>query len=392
MALPNSEEENRQVEVSAARPLVPKTETKPRQNITIGTLNIYNRLPQSLQKPLAGRYEKFYQKNQAHFWLDLLGALIVLALIAFNLIILLQKDIDFSVGLGNFELVNIKNNSGQESYSTALGQQLISPDKAVINPKGDLYFKIIYKNESQSALKNLQLKTQLLADGIQYKISKGDLNATIESLAAGQTWENEVRLTGLTAESNLINLKSSLTFLLNSGQKKVDSETIYLKVNSELNFLAYAKYFSAEGDQLGRGPLPPEVGDDTTYWIFFQLGPSGFNDLASLEVSARLAENASFTGKSSVSSGEALKYDQAGHKIVWKLDSLLKDQKVANASFEVKFIPAENQVNTSPLLLRDLTAQAIDVFTGSIIKAQAPNITTDLLYDDFAKGKNLVIE
>jgi hypothetical protein len=51
--------------------------------------------------------------------------------------------------------------------------------------------------------------------------------------------------------------------------------------------LAEARYYAATGDQLGVGPLPPKVGETTTYWIVWSIGP--FNgDLADVRLAADL--------------------------------------------------------------------------------------------------------
>jgi hypothetical protein len=66
-----------------------------------------------------------------------------------------------------------------------------------------------------------------------------------------------------------------------------------ISVSPDLNLLAKVYYYTATGDQIGYGPLPPAVGEDTSYWISLRLWPS-FGKINDLNLTAALAPALSY--------------------------------------------------------------------------------------------------
>lgn len=168
----------------------------------------------------------------------------------------------------------------------------------------------------------------------------------------------------------------------------IPMDAIVLGLNTDLNVHAFARYYSAEGDQIGRGPLPPVVGETTKYWIFLELD-NQLHAVEDLRVTAKLAEGVSFTGKSSVTTGEAIQVSQGSNQVSWQLDALpdyktnFSNQRFG-AAIEVAFTPTAEQVGKSVVLMREIEVQGRDSVTGLVVSDQAPLVTNNLLNDAFA--------
>jgi hypothetical protein len=158
-----------------------------------------------------------------------------------------------------------------------------------------------------------------------------------------------------------------------------------VKVTSKIVFEFLAKYYTAEGDQLGFGPLPPQVNQTTSYWLFWKIR-SGSNDLKNIIINGTLPDNVSFNGKTSVTSGQGLEFNPLTRVISWKIDELTR-QDLAQAGFEVEITPLPSQVNTSPILLNKIIIEALDSYTDQKIQKSSGDLTTAL--NDLGKNENL---
>lgn len=172
----------------------------------------------------------------------------------------------------------------------------------------------------------------------------------------------------------------------------VRSPEIRIPVTTNLNIQAMGRYFTNEGDQLGRGPIPPQINKTTKYWIAWALN-SSVNAIKNVLVSATLPEFVQWTGKSSVDKGKSMKFDPITRSVTWDTDLIeptAENCACAEGGFEVSITPSENDLNTTPQLLTNIKINAIDAWTNAPVDAKTSNITTDLTLDPFAKGKGKV--
>lgn len=161
--------------------------------------------------------------------------------------------------------------------------------------------------------------------------------------------------------------------------------------STDIRLQSLARYYTAEGEQLGIGPLPPVVGATTKYWIFISL--NGFDhNLENTLVSAKLPENVSLTGKSSVTMGDNMSFDLNSGEIKWNLGNILisdKDQAIGLA-FEVELTPSDGQVGSVAKLLDDIKISALDSITKENITKTNPPITTNLSGDKIANSDGVI--
>jgi hypothetical protein len=163
-----------------------------------------------------------------------------------------------------------------------------------------------------------------------------------------------------------------------------------MKVVSDLQVSSRAVYYSAQGDQLGVGPLPPAVDIPTRYWVFLEADNLG-NDLKDFMVSAELPANVGWTEQKSLLSGK-IRYAPIGHKVVWTVDEMSKDGGQYRAGFEIELIPNKTDLGTVPKILIKTEYSAFDMHAGVEVSGALEDLSADLKGDNLASGKGKVIK
>lgn len=173
---------------------------------------------------------------------------------------------------------------------------------------------------------------------------------------------------------------------------KVTSNEIALKINSKVKLDCEIRYFSDEGFKIGDGPLPPKVGETTSYFVF--LRPvNTVNEIKNIKIITHLSEKVNLIGEEKASVGE-LSFDNFSKEIIWQIDSLPSyaggSYSFVEAGFKIALTPQEEDRGKVIVLLEKISFQADDVFTGAKVYVEKEPLTTDLEFDDLAKGKGKV--
>ncbi|KKR48835.1 MAG: hypothetical protein UT86_C0002G0009 [Candidatus Magasanikbacteria bacterium GW2011_GWC2_40_17] len=173
------------------------------------------------------------------------------------------------------------------------------------------------------------------------------------------------------------------------------AEAQQFKISTFLKLHAESRYFTEEGDQLGRGPLPPRVGQTTKYWInlFVTTSP---NSVKGVQLRATLAPGVSWTGKTIVTEGEPIKFDPITRTISWKNDLVEATGgdtcPCVGAGFELSITPSITDLGLTPKLLDQIYLSGTDIYTNEYLETGASPLTTSLTTDSYAKGKGQVRE
>jgi hypothetical protein len=149
---------------------------------------------------------------------------------------------------------------------------------------------------------------------------------------------------------------------------------------TEANFNIETRYYTPEGDQLGRGPLPPQVGKTTKYWIFVKI-TNTTNALVSATFNTSLPVGVEFTGKQSTSIGPQLDYNNANKTISWKYNTLPANSQTG-LYFEVSVTPSASQVGQNILLVNSSQFSATDEFTNKKFNFSQSSLNNILKSDD----------
>ncbi len=166
-------------------------------------------------------------------------------------------------------------------------------------------------------------------------------------------------------------------------------ESAKVRLATELSLSAEARYYSNEGDQLGRGPLPPQIGETTKYWIFVHIDNTT-NPVRDAIFSTVLANGVNFTGKQSVSIGPAVTFNESTRTVNWNFRELPANSQTG-LYFEVAITPTPEQIGKNINLINEIKFSANDKNTGKIFnlnKSSLNNILPNI--DSGSKKGNLV--
>jgi len=174
----------------------------------------------------------------------------------------------------------------------------------------------------------------------------------------------------------------------NSGQSfEKEGVGAKLPIASEINFSADTRYYTEEGDQLGRGPLPPQAGETTKYWILAQI-KNTTNNLKDAFFSAKLGDGVEFTGRQSVSIGPSL--TQKDDNITWSFKELPPNSQTG-LYFEVAVTPKENQIGKALTLIKGVNFSAADAWVNKKFDFNLGEIKNILPKNDLGSKKGYTV-
>jgi hypothetical protein len=170
--------------------------------------------------------------------------------------------------------------------------------------------------------------------------------------------------------------------------RTVRTKPMVFKFRSDVSLAAQARYFSEEGAPQGSGPLPPVVGQPTTYRISWDLVKT-LHELKNLRLTAILPKNVVWSDGIEVSAGE-ISYSEATREIRWQLNKLPADVGSAYAYFDLTLTPSSLDDGRFAQVMGETRFEATDADINETIILTKPALTTDLQNDEGAKGKGVV--
>jgi Domain of unknown function DUF11 len=148
-----------------------------------------------------------------------------------------------------------------------------------------------------------------------------------------------------------------------------------IKIASLTKLASSALY--TEGPFTNSGPTPP-VAEKTTEYAFLLTVRNGTNPVTSAEVTAVMPAYVTWLDRSS--DDAAISYNQANRSIKWNIGDL-KANEYREVWIQVAFKPSLSQFNLTPTLLETQRFRATDRFTGTVVRTDAPALTTALVND-----------
>lgn len=356
-----------------------------RPNIVIGTLNI-------IINPARRRYHRFYkpQANQLwylHLTVDAILVVIMVALTAFNIWLATHRPQDWIIPTVNWQ----KEQPSIDQEAPRLKLDLQS-SKEILSPGEKFSLTINYKNEGKSTAKDAVITLDLDGEFWQGKdkiIWNSNELPRLKEIKPGES--GQIKFDGVLAKKFEPQSDSQIKFALiaqvesqyvgeASATEKMTSlsNKEIIKISTELKVNAFSRYHSAEGEQLGRGPMPPVVGQVTKLWIFFSA-ETKYNDVSEIIVTGKLADNAELTGNMSATSEKGVDFDPVNRTITWKVSRLSAPAKFypeIGAAFEISLTPDQNQIGRAATIISDIKASGKDVFTGKSFNLSLPDVTS----------------
>lgn len=163
-----------------------------------------------------------------------------------------------------------------------------------------------------------------------------------------------------------------------TGTSLMGKNQLIVKISSRL-VLSMKGYYD---DRLlpNSGPLPPRVGQETTYTIYWQL-INVSNDLTDVIVEASLFPYMRWK-ENIYPKNEDIKYDEATGKVTWKADRLTAGTglllPVRQVAFQVGFVPSLGQVGNAAVIVKEVQANGRDSFTEQNISVSAIELKSNM--------------
>ncbi|KKW34701.1 MAG: hypothetical protein UY81_C0064G0006 [Candidatus Giovannonibacteria bacterium GW2011_GWA2_53_7] len=183
-----------------------------------------------------------------------------------------------------------------------------------------------------------------------------------------------------------INLGAEFDVSTVDASASIRTNPVTLPISSPITLSSFGRYSTVSGDQIGRGPLPPVVGEETKYWVFWNITGTT-NPLKNVEITANLPVPAHAGDKRSVSIGDVAQFDD-GH-VSWIIDELTPTfapgSKTVGIAFEIAITPRQEDIGKILTLLDNIHLTATDAFTGAIVQAYGARVTTSLPNDAMAR-------
>lgn len=270
---------------------------------------------------------------------------------------------------------------------------------AYAEPRQKLPITVSWRNDSNYTLKKQRLRLIPTPGTTDYKITARENNLKIEenalvadssnrtALADGGRGSNDtftVSLTllpefSITDDTNLFTITPVFEGEAAEvpGQKFIETgSAIRLPLATQISLKSEVRYYTDEGDQLGRGPLPPTIGETTKYWIFIQFANTT-NPLKNAKLSIVLPAGVEFTGRQSVTIGPELTYNQTDKVISWNYQ-LIPARSQTGLYFEVAVRPTPEQIGKNLTLAKEILLTAADDAVGKNFELTLPILTNIL--------------
>ena len=158
-------------------------------------------------------------------------------------------------------------------------------------------------------------------------------------------------------------------------------DRIEFKIESRLLLSARLTYYDSPVPN--SGPLPPRIRQTTTYALVLQLS-SGTNAVRNVEVKGQLSGGVEWRGAPGDDAG-AVSFNPESRELVWRIRELAPGTGAlrphVTAVVQLALTPAENQLHSSPALVRGLRASGEDAFTLTVLDDTVGDLTTELRQD-----------
>lgn len=169
--------------------------------------------------------------------------------------------------------------------------------------------------------------------------------------------------------------------------KTVQSSPQTISVNSNTTITAKGLYYQ-DSTPVGTGPLPPKVGQTTSYRVYWTVTNS-LHALNQVSVSATLPPNVTFVAQKQIDIG-TLTFDTPTRTLTWTIDRLPTTVPSATTAFDLSVTPTADDVGKFMKLINESDLTATDSKTNTIIQKSSDAITTELPDDSEAAGKGSV--
>ena len=268
--------------------------------------------------------------------------------------------------------------------------QLINSAQDYTASAGDvLHYEIFFRNTSQEPYSDLFLVAKLegkIFDFDSVKLNSGQFQRGDNSLVWDWREIPKLKFLDQGEEGKVefwLNLRKDWQPSSPQDKNLILRNTVILsqtrqefetKVNSKLAISQDGRF---QDEIFGNsGPLPPRVGESTTYTINWQV-KNYYNNVNNVKVKAILPQEVKLTGKISPQDAR-LTFDSESREIVWEVGNLEAGTGIFNSppsiSFQIAFTPQEEQRNRIGQIVGEAAVSGEDDWTRAFLQGTVPSI------------------
>ncbi|MDD3711510.1 MAG: hypothetical protein PHP37_02860 [Patescibacteria group bacterium] len=274
-----------------------------------------------------------------------------------------------------------------------------------------LNYVIKYSNKGDKNMKDLVIMAVLDSDFLNWnsvddlnkgKISRQTISWTfrevpeLKELAPGQSGEIDFSIAVSDFKKfdvgEKLEIKSYAQFSVGNiedfgddSERLTDnrSNIILNNLNSNLTIKESVLYFDEDNIPVGSGPLPPVVGEKTTFRYYWSIKNS-LHELNDVKIELSLPSYVIWDDNFNISAGN-LRFDNNENKVVWLINRWPVGIDEITAEFNVGIIPTSAEYNKIIILSSGSDLSAKDIETGAII-IKKTDVKTSKLEDDVIAG------
>lgn len=292
----------------------------------------------------------------------------------------------------------------------AVKVSLLGVAKNLVTPGDQLQFAVRYRNNTAFALRNVTVKSQIFGEIVDFSTLSLGGGGVFDAPSRSIIWgpgnvfalrslapavEGEFTFFVMTRAQAIMRSSDDKNLTVNirsaiepagipqelQGTDLRSEDTLQFKVRTKVIFTGRTRYRSSP--LKNTGPLPPRVGQETTYTMFLDIR-NFTNDLQNAEVRVPIPPNVrwldSVSGKD-----QAVTFQQDSGEVIWRIGNVEAGTGVIKPAltlaFQVAFTPSEADAGKVMVLAAGASFAALDTFTGETISQRTSPFTTELRDD-----------
>ncbi|MBI3251277.1 MAG: hypothetical protein HYZ62_00015, partial [Candidatus Andersenbacteria bacterium] len=248
-----------------------------------------------------------------------------------------------------------------QTFNETAGDQIVSSGQR-------LKAKITYQNTGSVGLKSAVVTAKFEGEGLNpasLALKSGAYNPTTKTITWTSATVPELAVvapnqTGEITYEFLLLPATSFPIVNGKGNNNV------LTVVAAIDSPAVAFYDDGRLGITSTGPVPPKVGEQTTYTLRFRLG-STLNDVGDVRLTAVLPDGVAYTNKTYVTAGQ-VDYNERTGEVVWHIPLLAaltgRTSPPQELHVQVAVTPGDNTRGSEIPFLRSVHVEGTDQFVN----------------------------
>jgi len=267
-----------------------------------------------------------------------------------------------------------------------------------------LHYEIYFKNIGDDSLNNLFMVSKLTGDAFDLQTVKSDVgNCQPGDNSVIFDWRKIAKLQYLApTDEGVVDFWIKVKDDLGNAKNPYLSNKVFIsqveqefvtKVSSKIELVQKGYY---QDEVFGNsGPVPPKVGEPTTYTIMWYV-KNYYSDVKDVKVKTVLPEGVELTGKIFPEDAfSKFAFDSQSREIVWSVGDVVKGEGLLaagrNIAFQISFTPIESQRGQTPDIISDVVITGEDSWTDNLLQSTTPSLNTNIP-DDMVSGKKGAVQ